>query len=132
MRRLLAIAISAFALTGCGTVENFTQTEPDGRRPLEVYGGVTRSVATVKEQFASDLVVVPFAPLYIPDVLLSVIGDTLTLPVTIPASVVYAINDGINDYYFPKDQPQNARREFGFENQQNETSSQPARNDPIE
>jgi uncharacterized protein YceK len=99
------VALSLLALAGCGTVQNFSRPEDGGQRPLQVYGGVTYSVDTVKKLVSSDLVEAAWAPIFAPDVVLSAIGDTLTLPVTASAAAARAIADGIRDYYFPKEKP---------------------------
>lgn len=103
------VALLAAACAGCGTMENFARPEDGGRRPLEVYGGVNRSVNNVKAVIGADLVeaaYVPFLiPFLIPDIAMSAVGDTLTLPLTLPVAGVRAINTGIRDYYFPKEKP---------------------------
>src|SRR5262245_19496440 len=77
------VALILAGLTGCGTVQNFARPEDGSGRPLEVYGGVSRSGDALKEKATvPDLVVVSYAPFYVPDVVLSAVGDTVTLPLT--------------------------------------------------
>jgi hypothetical protein len=80
-------------------VENLARPEDGGRRPLEVYGGTTRSVNNVKAVFGADLVEAAYAPFLIPflipDIAMSAVGDTLTLPLTLPVAGARAINDYI-------------------------------------
>jgi uncharacterized protein YceK len=105
MRYAIACGTVAILLTGCGTVQNFRGMDDEGRRQLEVYGGVARTVDSLKGCFASsDLVEVSYTPLLVFDVMLSAIGDTLTLPVTLPVSIVSGVHDSIRDYYFPNQQ----------------------------
>ncbi len=84
MTRAILLGVVAFAFTGCGTVENFTRQEDAGTRPLEVYGGVSRSVEAVKSN--ND------AALRASDVAFSAIGDTLTLPITLSAAIARVID----------------------------------------
>ncbi len=88
-RAAISVVLLILAMhTGCGTMENLARSDDGGSRPLEVYGGVARSVDTVKAKFESELVVAALGPLYAIDVPLSAVGDTLTLPVTLPVSAV--------------------------------------------
>lgn len=119
MTRAVALMVLAFAPAGCGTMENFgvprrfVSPEPP---PLEVYGGVSRSAAAVKESLAGgDLVDAPYAPLFAVDVALSAVGDTLTLPFTLAATVSRSI-----DAYYGLSRPEddatrNAWRRFWFD-----------------
>jgi hypothetical protein len=104
-----ALAVALLALTGCGTVQNFTQTAP---ADATVYGGGELAAAHFNIAKPLDGVTLAlFWPVYGTDVVCSAVGDTLTLPVTIPLQVVRAINA----HYFPPDKPQsNTWREFWF------------------
>ena len=86
MKRVLAIGMLLLALTGCGTVQNFTDGWERKTRP---YGGVKIAAA----QFSGDLVAIAMMwPFYAADVVFSAVGDTATLPVTVPLAVANAIN----------------------------------------
>lgn len=99
MTRVLAIGTLACALAGCGTVKNFTEGHNGETKP---YGGVKIAAAG----FSDDLVVIAMTfPFIVADVVFSAVGDTASLPVTVPAAIIYAVHKGINDYYFPKDKP---------------------------
>jgi uncharacterized protein YceK len=89
----LVVALSAVWVSGCGTVGNCWSCCSSGDRT--VYGGVVKTVKLagdgVNEAAKLDS---PLCPLYLVgsacflavDVPLSLIGDTLTLPWTIPAT----------------------------------------------
>ena len=80
MRRTLTtlfLVPLALTITGCGTVFNFY--DPGG--PKQIYGGVLMDCG-----FAADCLKRDAPPLLI-DVPLSIIGDTLTLPITIPCAI---------------------------------------------
>jgi uncharacterized protein YceK len=90
MTRALACAVAACALTGCGTAQNFARMG-DGKRPLELYGGTTRSYDTLKATVTdADALALSCTSLrgvgglgvLALDVPLSAVADTLTLPVT--------------------------------------------------
>ncbi len=86
---VLGLSLLACGLTGCGTVRNFYPQEP-GEVPLEVYGGVKRSVASLKETAGHDVgaaLLVVIWPIPVGDIVLSAVGDTVTLPVTTAAAV---------------------------------------------
>jgi uncharacterized protein YceK len=89
-RVTVAVALVVAMCAGCGTVANFSRPEDGGQRPLEVYGGVTRTARCLVREVDGDVMFVPspFMPLLIPDLWLSAIADTITLPVTVSASVV--------------------------------------------
>src|SRR5262249_34868183 len=79
----------------------------DNQRPLNVYGGVARSVQTLKtDSKDSGRVVTSASPLYASDVALSAVGDTLTLPIT----VAVAVARGINSYHSEKKPPADESR----------------------
>jgi uncharacterized protein YceK len=84
---VMAASICLALLPGCGTAQNMTQS-------FEVYGGVKRSVAKLKEKPEETEEVQPKRypiPVYAADVGLSAIGDTLTLPITLPIQIVVGI-----------------------------------------
>jgi hypothetical protein len=83
---------------------------------------VSQSVATLKTA-CGDLVSVPWAPLCLPDIALSAVGDTLTLPITLAAEVYRSIHA----YYFPEKKPaSNEWRKFWFNEPQLDTPPQQA------
>jgi uncharacterized protein YceK len=119
MGRVFSFAV-ALALTGCGTASNLIPK--DGRPPpLEVYGGVSQSVETLRTA-CGDLVSVPYAPFLVPDVALSAIGDTITLPITLVA----AVHRSIIAYYLPEEPTSNGWRKFWFNEPQPEPPPQQA------
>jgi hypothetical protein len=85
-------------LTGCGTIQNFYPGE--SREPrLKVYGGVKRSVASLQEALGHDVaaaLLVLYWPVPVGDIILSAVGDTVTLPVTICAEVGRCITAAVN------------------------------------
>jgi uncharacterized protein YceK len=91
MTRAIACGMFALtlALTGCGTARNFSKGWEGRTKP---YGGVRIAVGTVLLFWTTD---VP----------LSAIGDTLTLPLTLPIAGVHAVHDSLRDYYFPEQKP---------------------------
>ncbi|VTS02115.1 : DUF1375 [Gemmata massiliana] len=93
MPRILAITVLAFVLTGCGTVENFTNGYKGQTKP---YGGVQIAANRFNEDPIAVALMLPF---WTTDLGLSAIGDTAALPVTASLAIVR----GISDYYFPKD-----------------------------
>lgn len=93
MTRLFAMGVVVFALTGCGTVGNFT----DRSAYPQIYGGVDLAVKGIKNE-SRDVEFLVTWPFQVADVALSAVADTLTLPIAIPL----AIHGGYMDYYFPK------------------------------
>ena len=88
MTRALALGLIALslALTGCGTVQNFRDTDADGRRPLEVYGGVRRSLeGWDPESDRHAAAPASSSATYAANVAGSLVADTVTLPVTVAA-----------------------------------------------
>lgn len=82
MLRISAIAALAFALTGCGTARNFQR---EATTDATVYGGV--KIAADGFTPGSDMAATWLKymwPLVAADVVFSAVGDTLTLPVTVP------------------------------------------------
>ena len=89
-------------------MENFACPADGGPRPLEVYGGVTRSAENAKGALEwGEPIAATVSLLFIPDVVLSVVADTVTLPVTVPVSMIRAIEkafyEGMRDTYFPEE-----------------------------
>ena len=79
MKRVLAIGVLLLALTGCGTVENFNR---GGISEATPYGGVEVAVVPFKPGLKNcGFPPVVGLPFYTGDVVLSAIGDTVTLPV---------------------------------------------------
>jgi uncharacterized protein YceK len=121
MTRALACGLVACALTGCGTVQNFARPGGGEQRPLEVYGGTTRSVDALKATVTDPVAVAlscssPFAfaaaGALVLDVPLSAVADTVTLPITLWAKVDRAYVSELPD------QPTtNQWREFWFNEQ---------------
>jgi uncharacterized protein YceK len=121
MKRVLAIGALLLALTGCGTVENFTGRSHGYARP---YGGT--QIAVDRFSTPDDAELATKLPLWAADLPLSFVGDTLTLPITLtliawracnlalfydntpPPSIVgrgdgfSSSKVGINEYYFPQ------------------------------
>jgi|GEM_PF-1937688 len=82
MQRISVIGGLALALCGCGTVQNLSRESPT---ESTVYGGVNIAAArfspnTEKDDWSDQPLMLP---VYAADVVLSAIGDTLTLPVTV-------------------------------------------------
>ena len=105
------VALVVTLCAGCGTMENFARPEDGGPRPMEVYGGVTRSAENVKGLFSGEPIAAAISLFLVPDIALSAIGDTITLPVTVPIAITRAVDDSINDYYFPEKKPAPQNRE---------------------
>ena len=93
------LVIVASFLSGCGTVANLSVGARDGWKNAQIYGGVRRDVQSAEDWFAhswtpssnpdwqQDIGAVVGVGLVGLDVPLSAIGDTLTLPITIPTSI---------------------------------------------
>lgn len=116
MRSHLLWTVASVALLngGCGTAVNTVWLAPfeGGQR---VYGGVRADLGVMRELASGETGMIAsgepvkmepgerlrklfFLSLDLP---LSAVGDTLTLPYTIPVSV----RRGINEYYFPPETP---------------------------
>ncbi|HEY7312521.1 MAG TPA: YceK/YidQ family lipoprotein [Gemmataceae bacterium] len=99
MRRasLVALALAAMYLIGCGTAANLSGGL-QGWRKSQIYGGVRRDVKSANQFIADnwtgaadiqqDVGTVVGVGLISLDVPFSLIGDTLTLPITIPAALM--------------------------------------------
>lgn len=97
--RAAALVIVTGLLSGCGTVANLAVGAREGWNNVQIYGGVRRDVqsagnwlahswvAPEKLEFMQDIGAIVGVGLVGIDVPLSAVGDTLTLPVTIPASI---------------------------------------------
>lgn len=86
---------------GCGTIGNFTPNRHVGRGEAlnfdksknEIYGGVQNDILWVHEKYVDDdeptpILRYPLATLlFLIDLPLSIVGDTITLPITIPAQI---------------------------------------------
>ncbi len=99
MRRFVAVAMLASALTGCGTNLNFCLPKdhsgemPSGPPRLEVYGGVSTSVEMAQKCSQENGVRAKLVAAFVlADVPLSAIGDTLTLPITVSVTIARAID----------------------------------------
>jgi uncharacterized protein YceK len=94
-----AFLIVALFLCGCGTVANLSIGARQGWKNALVYGGVRRDIQSADDwidhnwtwgenlNVQQDVGTVVGVGLVGIDVPLSAIGDTLTLPITIPASI---------------------------------------------
>ena len=86
-------ALVAALLAGCGTVQNLTPVNGE-HAPMEVYGGVQRALETWNpESPAHASSPVATSSKYAVNVAGSVIGDTLTLPVTLGVAIYNMIRD---------------------------------------
>lgn len=75
-----AAAVVSPGLAGCGTVGN---VYPLGQE-VRVYGGVRGDWASLQMAVRDDTCISwPFVPFVVADLLLSAVGDTLTLPYTL-------------------------------------------------
>ena len=100
MKRVVAIGALLFALTGCGTVENFTDGCAGRTKP---YGGT--QIAVDRFGKARDAELALKGSLWLADMPLCVIGDTLTLPL----ALAIQITGDINAYYFPPEKAPESR-----------------------
>jgi uncharacterized protein YceK len=97
--RAAALVLITGLLSGCGTVANLSTGAREGWKNVQIYGGVRRDVqsagdwfthswvAPEKLEFMQDIGAIVGVGLVGIDMPLSAVGDTLTLPVTIPASI---------------------------------------------
>ena len=88
MQRTIALGFLVFALSGCGTVENFREDANGRAKP---YGGV--EIAVNRFRHGDDVQRVTMFPFWSADLALTAIGDTCTLPVTIPLGLIYQAQD---------------------------------------
>ncbi|MFN0196819.1 MAG: YceK/YidQ family lipoprotein [Planctomycetaceae bacterium] len=112
---LIAVSLTAVITSGCGTILNFTVWDIRNVRtqssfeegyhsaPQKIYGGVTTDAAWGKS-ILSEAVTNPDTAnlprdawlglhIWFVDLPLSAVADTLTLPLTIPATIKRAKND---------------------------------------
>jgi uncharacterized protein YceK len=97
--RPAAVWIVALFLCGCGTVANLSIGARQGWKNAMIFGGVRRDIQSADDwidhnwtwgenlNIQQDVGTVVGVGLVGIDVPLSAIGDTLTLPITIPASI---------------------------------------------
>lgn len=103
-------AIGCLFTIGCGTLRNVSPISAPNTgevAPKAIYGGVKHDAIEVRSsirdlrQFPNSqqglLTNIGKATAHSIDTPISAVGDTITLPVTIPA----AIDRAIEDYYFP-------------------------------
>ena len=80
---LAACAVVIFGLTACGTLDNFAQTDS----PMRPFGGVRNDLKDLQSG-TEDGRIIPLSALdrfySATDLPLSAVGDTLTLPITVP------------------------------------------------
>jgi uncharacterized protein YceK len=93
------LVIVAGFLSGCGTLANIETGARQGWKNVQIYGGVRRDVQSGQDWFAhswvppkqlelmQNLGAIVGVVLVGIDVPLSAVADTVTLPVTIPASI---------------------------------------------
>jgi uncharacterized protein YceK len=85
------VLVSALTLAGCGTVDNMClENAQTGQIPMHVYGGLESDFRFLGEddtgpRGAQDAVDV-FKVIYLADLPLSLVADTVTLPLTLPAA----------------------------------------------
>lgn len=91
---ILMLSVSGLLLTGagCGTVHNFADPAFDPTAQTEVYGGVTKAALPAGDMSPPSgakppVVALLFFAGYLADPILSFVGDTVTLPITIPMTV---------------------------------------------
>ena len=79
--RWLSLRLPLLAACGCGTIHNLHSRE------MAPYGGVTAEAEYIAhgQGLVEDMVGRPLAVLDFP---LTIVGDTLTLPVTLPPAVI--------------------------------------------
>ena len=120
MGRAISFAL-VLALTGCGTIQNLSRPEDGAPRPMKVYGGLSQSWGMFREAFIDPEAVI-LSPLCLPDVALSAVGDTLTLPITLAA----AVQRSVTAYYLPAEKPgPNEWRKFWFNEPQPSAGERP-------
>jgi uncharacterized protein YceK len=94
-----ALWIVALFLCGCGTMANLSLGARQGWKNASIYGGVSRDIRSAEDwvdhnwtsgenlDIPQDIGTVVGVGLVGIDLPLSAIGDTLTLPITIPAAI---------------------------------------------
>jgi uncharacterized protein YceK len=103
-----ALAIAAGLLSGCGTAANISVGFRDGWQNAPIYGGVRRDVQSAQEwathswtsgenvDYIQNVGTVVGLVLVGIDVPLSAVGDTITLPLVVPASLLAKPRNGTN------------------------------------
>jgi uncharacterized protein YceK len=106
--RAAALLIVVEFLSGCGTVANLSIGAREGWKNAQIYGGVRRDVQSAEQwidhswtwgenlDVVQDIGTVVGVGLVGIDVPLSAVGDTLTLPITIPAAIWGSSRNGAN------------------------------------
>jgi uncharacterized protein YceK len=108
--RIAAVCVvvgSALTLAGCGTVDNLCFENPQTNQvPMHVYGGVEADVKVLTEDDGgrANPAADPLKIVYLADLPLSLVADTVTLPVTLP--MAYAEKQSHRSNPFPKVPPQ--------------------------
>lgn len=97
--RAAALGIAVLLLCGCGTIANLSTGARQGWKNAGIYGGVRRDVDSAGKwidhswtwgknlDVISDIGTVVGVGLVGIDVPLSAVGDTITLPVTVPIAL---------------------------------------------
>ncbi len=104
----LILLLCASYISGCGTFNNLSSSiSPTGKKPYEaprlVYGGTVWSATEGWNHLSEPQTVTHSATgayLMAVDTPLSLIADTLSLPITVPA----AIDRAVTDFYHLEDQ----------------------------
>ncbi|HVJ84079.1 MAG TPA: YceK/YidQ family lipoprotein [Caulifigura sp.] len=110
-RAVQILIVAPLALAGCGTVLNVSPLveirhlehfELTIGAPRSIYGGVQLDAAIASRALRKipdrPMLATTFLVASVMDLPLSAVGDTLTLPVTIPQS----IDRAVDAYYFPE------------------------------
>jgi uncharacterized protein YceK len=101
------VVASALTLAGCGTVDNMCFENPQTNQvPMHVYGGIEADVKflTEDEGGRANQATDPLKIVYLADLPLSLVADTITLPVTLP--MAYVEKESHRSNPFPKVPPQ--------------------------
>ncbi len=97
--RSAVLCSAVLLLCGCGTVSNLSTGARQGWRYASIYGGVRRDIQSERDWIAhswtsgkdldviQDIGTVVGAVIVGVDVPISAIGDTLTLPLTVPVAI---------------------------------------------
>jgi uncharacterized protein YceK len=97
MKRALVGALAALSLSGCGTVCNLAGGIVHPESEPKVYGGVQRDLTIIEKGYGSTMTMnqkddsqggaalaLTIIAVAVLDPVLSFVGDTVTLPITIP------------------------------------------------
>jgi uncharacterized protein YceK len=109
VRGIASIALTLCLLSGCGTVANIAELgDPAPDHPV-IYGGVRKDIAARGNALTGAMMARPLdggaqsaifeavALQFTLDIPFSVVGDTLTLPVTIPAELLRSPKESAAD-----------------------------------